>query len=78
MSGYDQLVDRREQSEIEVKAYDWRDAFDVKDAWVPDLARILEHQLPRLVPGFALRIRARDEMADELARTWHSVPAIDV
>ena len=42
------------------------------------MPRLLEIEFPKLLPGFALRIRTREDMPDEEGRTWHSVPAIDM
>src|SRR5215467_12171935 len=78
MSGYDQFVAKLDRNEIEARAYAWRCYFRVPNAWAIDLPRILEIQLPNLLPSFALRILTREEMPDEEARTWHSVPAIDM
>lgn len=50
----------------------------VQDAWVVDLPRMLEYLLPRLLPGFAVRILTRDQMTDDERRTWHAGPAIDL
>ena len=78
MSGYDRVVASRHRADLEQLAVAWRDFFGVVDAWVPDVARLLEIELPKLLPGFALRILTREEMPDEEARTWHSVPAINM
>ena len=77
MSGYDQFVAKLERSEIEAKAIAWRIHFGAEAAWVPDIPRILERELPQLMPNFAVRVWARGEMPDEEARTWHAVPSID-
>lgn len=78
MSGYDAVVAPLERNVIESKAFAWRSAFGVPDAWVIDLARILEIEMPRVLPNFALRIRAPEDMQGEEARTFHAVPAIDM
>ena len=43
-----------------------------------DLPRIIEFELPKVLPGFVVRVRTGEEMAGDMARTWHSVPAIDM
>lgn len=77
MSGYDLFVPYISREELEARACAWRYCFGVQDRWAPDLARLLEHELPKVMPKFALRIQ--DEMPDnDEGRTWHSVPAIDL
>ena len=77
MSGYDLFVPYISREELEERACAWRYCFGVQDRWAPDLARLLEHELPKVMPKFALRIQ--DEMPDnDEGRTWHSVPAIDL
>jgi hypothetical protein len=78
MSGYDLAVEPRSRAELEQLAVAWRDYFGMRDAWAPGLPRLLEIELPKLLPRFALRVLARGEMPDAEARTWHDVPAIDM
>lgn len=78
MSGYDKIVVPLERNEIEVKACAWRSYFGIADAWVVDVPHVLEIEIPRILPRFALRILPLNEMAEEEARTHHAVPAIDL
>jgi hypothetical protein len=77
MSGYDQLVRYLAREEIEARAFAWRDFFSNRDAWVVDIPQILEVELPKLLPAFAVRVRTAVAMPNEEAVTFHSVPAID-
>jgi hypothetical protein len=48
---------------IEQKSLAWRHALGVHDTWAPDIARLIETKLPRLIPAFALVVRTDDEMS---------------
>ena len=78
MSGYDLFVAPINREVIDAKAWAFRYAFGADDAWAPDIARILEHELPKILSGFALRVLSREAMPADEARTHHSVPAIDI
>jgi hypothetical protein len=47
---------------IEQKALAWRHALGVGDAWAPDIARLVETKLPKLISAFALIVRPDEEM----------------
>jgi hypothetical protein len=78
MSGYDLFVPSISREEIKAKAFDWRYAFGLESTWAVDIPRILEHDLPKIIPGFALRVLLAEAMAGDEARTHHTVPAIDI
>jgi hypothetical protein len=48
--------------DIEQKSLAWRHAFGIVDTWAPDIARLIETKLPKLIPAFALVVRPDDEM----------------
>jgi IrrE N-terminal-like domain len=78
MSGYDLFVAPINREVIDAKAWAFRYAFGADDAYAPDIARILEHEVPKILSGFALRVLSREAMPADEARTHHTVPAIDI
>ncbi|MEX1059398.1 MAG: hypothetical protein WED13_00085, partial [Methyloceanibacter sp.] len=62
--------------EIEGRATAWRDAFDVSNAWVPDLVDILEFKFPRMFPDFTLVVRDDREMENAEAYAQSNPPRI--
>jgi hypothetical protein len=50
----------------------------VSHAWSPNVVRLLEIEVPKLVPEFALVVRSDDEMADAEAYTEFNPPHIAV
>jgi len=68
----------RSARDIGALASAWRDALGVPDAWSPNVIRLLEIDLPKLIPQFALVVRADDEMADAEAYTEFNPPHIAV
>jgi Zn-dependent peptidase ImmA (M78 family) len=74
----DYKVTPRSAKDIEAVALAWRDALDVPNEWAPNMVRIIECQLPRLIPTFALVVRADLEMGDAEAYTEFNPPHIAV
>lgn len=60
----DFLVPSKSLKDIEAKALAWRDAFDIANAWAPDVIDIFERKLPKLFPTFTLVVCPDREMAD--------------
>ena len=60
----DYKVRPRSAQDIGALALAWRDALGVADAWSPNVVRLLEIEVPKLIPEFALVVRSDDEMAD--------------
>jgi Zn-dependent peptidase ImmA (M78 family) len=58
----DFLVPSKSAKDIEVKTLAWRDAFDVSNAWAPDVIELFEKKLPRLFPSYALTVRSDEDM----------------
>jgi Zn-dependent peptidase ImmA (M78 family) len=74
----DYKVKPRSSKEIERLALAWRDALGVADAWAPDVIRLLETEVPKLVPEFALVVKSDNEMGDAEAYTEFNPPYIAV
>ena len=77
----DFLVPSKSAKEIEAKTLAWRDAFDVSNAWAPDVIDLFEKKLPRLFPTYALTVRSDEEMLamdDAEAHTEFNPPLIAV
>jgi len=77
----DLLVPSKSAKDIEQKTLAWRDAFDVSNAWAPDVIDLFERKLPILFPTFALVVRPDNEMiaiGDAEAYTEFNPPLIAV
>jgi Zn-dependent peptidase ImmA (M78 family) len=68
----------RSTKDIEALTIAWRDALGINDQWAPDMVRLLENDLPKYVPQFALIVRADREMEDAEAYTEFNPPHIAV
>lgn len=65
--------------DIEEKAYAWREALEIPPFCArPDMTEILEWNLPKLIPQFALFIGSIEEMKNAEAYTLHNPPAIRI
>ncbi|SRR5260221_5178749 len=71
-------VKPRSTQDIGALALAWRDALGVPDAWSPNVVRLLEIEVPKLVPEFALVVRPDGEMDDAEAYTEFNPPHIAV
>jgi Zn-dependent peptidase ImmA (M78 family) len=71
-------VKPRSSKEIERVTLAWRHALGVADAWAPDVGRLLETEVPKLVPEFALVVKSDNEMGDAEAYTEFNPPYIAV
>jgi Zn-dependent peptidase ImmA (M78 family) len=71
-------VSPQSAQQIAAKALAWRDVLGVKDQWAPDLVRLLELGVPKIVKNFALVVRADSEMGDAEAYTEFDPPHITV
>jgi hypothetical protein len=58
----DFLVPSKSAKDIEEKALAWRYAFDVPNAWAPNVIDLFERELPKLFPTFTLVVRPDEEM----------------
>lgn len=58
----DFLVPSKSLKDIEAKTLAWRHAFDVSDAWAPDVIELFEKKLPKLFPTYTLTVRSDAEM----------------
>jgi Zn-dependent peptidase ImmA (M78 family) len=74
----DYKVKPRSTKNIEEVALAWRDALDVTNEWAPDVVRLVESQVPRLIPTFSLIVRADLDMGDAEAYTEFDPPHIAV
>jgi hypothetical protein len=74
----DYKVRPRSAKDIAAVALAWRDALGVADAWSPNVITLLEIEVPKLIPEFALVVRPDDEMADAEAYTEFNPPHIAV
>lgn len=72
----DVFVDGLSAREIETRAVAWRDVFGINEQWVPDVIRLLEHDLGRLYPAFSLVVRSDASMLDAEAYTQFTPPQI--
>lgn len=71
-------VKARSAQNIGALALAWRDALGVADAWSPNVVRLLEIEVPKLIPEFALVVRPDGEMDDAEAYTEFNPPHIAV
>jgi hypothetical protein len=53
----DYRVTPRSAKHIEEIALAWRDALNVQNAGAPDMVRLVESQLPQIIPTFSLIAR---------------------
>ena len=74
----DYRVKPRSARDIAALALAWRDALGVPDAWSPNVITLLEIEVPKLIPEFALVVRPDDKMADAEAYTEFNPPHIAV
>jgi IrrE N-terminal-like domain len=77
----DFLVPSKSAKDIEAKSLAWRDAFEIPNAWAPDIIDLFERKLPDLFPTFTLVIRPDNEMitiGDAEAYTEFNPPLIAV
>jgi Zn-dependent peptidase ImmA (M78 family) len=74
----DYKVRSRSAQDIAALALAWRDTLGVADAWSPNVVRLLEIEVPKLIPEFGLVVRSDDEMADAEAYTEFNPPHIAV
>jgi Zn-dependent peptidase ImmA (M78 family) len=74
----DYRVKPRSAKDIAAIALAWRDALGVADAWSPNVITLLEVEVPKLIPEFALVVRPDDQMADAEAYTEFNPPHIAV
>lgn len=74
----DYKVKPRSAKDIAALALAWRDALGIPDAWSPNMITLLEIDVPKLIPEFALVVRPDDEMADAEAYTEFNPPHIAV
>src|SRR5687768_693091 len=66
----DLRVRPRSAKEIEQVSLDWRHTLGIADTWAPDMVRLLESELPRVLGGgFALVVRDDCQMEDAEAYT---------
>jgi Zn-dependent peptidase ImmA (M78 family) len=74
----DYTVKPRSASDIRALALAWRDALGVPDTWSPNIVHLLEIEVPKLIPEFALVVRPDNEMDDAEAYTEFNPPYIAV
>ena len=74
----DYFVSPKSARDIESVTLAWRDAFGIKNSWSPCMVRVLEIELPKLIPQFALVVRPDAEMGDAEAFTEFAPPKIVV
>jgi Zn-dependent peptidase ImmA (M78 family) len=74
----DYTVKPRSAKDIGALALASRDALGVPDAWSPDVVKLIEIEVPKLIPDFALVVRSDDQMADAEAYTEFNPPHIAV
>lgn len=60
----DYRVKPRSAKDVAAIALAWRDALGVADAWSPNVIALLEVEVPKLIPEFALVVRPDDQMVD--------------
>jgi Zn-dependent peptidase ImmA (M78 family) len=68
----------RTTKSIEAITLAWRDTFRVADQWAPDIVRLVESEMPKIIPAFALVVRADAEMGENEAYTEFNPPHIAV
>ena len=61
----DWIVPARSKQEINELANSWRNAFGYKDSLVPNLPRILEIELAKLVSQYSFEVRVDSEVTDD-------------
>jgi len=71
-------VDGRSAKEIASTTLAWRDALGVADQWAPNVVRLLELSVPRIIKNFALVVRSDPEMGEAEAYTEFDPPHIAV
>jgi len=64
MARADNFAIPRSLNDIEVRASAWRYAFGYQDAWIPDIIRILEHDLYEIDGSYTFRVMFQHEMKD--------------
>ena len=69
MADDDYRVKPRSARDIGARALAWRDTLHVSNTWAPDMIRLLEVEIPKLVSEFALVVRSDNEMGDAEAYT---------
>lgn len=74
----DYSVKPRSAKDIAAIALAWRDALGVADTWSPNVIELLEIEVPKLIPEFALVVRPDDQMADAEAYTEFNPPHIAI
>jgi Zn-dependent peptidase ImmA (M78 family) len=74
----DFIVSPMSAKNIELKALAWRDALGVSEQWAPNVIELIENQLPKLFPHFALLVHGDSEMGDAEAYTQFNPPVITV
>jgi IrrE N-terminal-like domain len=74
----DYRVSPRSAKDIAATTLAWRDALGISHDWAPDVVRLLESEVPKLVREFALVVRPDEEMADIEAYTEFNPPHIAV
>ena len=56
-------VAARSTAKIEEMSLAWREALRIKNAWAPDMVRLVENELPKILQApFALVVRDDGEM----------------
>jgi hypothetical protein len=68
----------RSAKQIEATTLAWRDSLGVTNDWSPNMNRLLEIKIPKLIPEFALVVRPDSEMGDAEAYTEFNPPHIAV
>lgn len=68
----------RSANDIHLAALAWRHTLGVPDDWAPNVVQLLESEIPRLIPEFALVVRPDPEMGDAEAYTEFDPPYIAV
>lgn len=71
-------VSGRTAKNIAATALAWRDTLGVANQWAPNVIRLLELHLPKVIRDFALVVRPDSEMGDAEAYTEFDPPHIAV
>jgi Zn-dependent peptidase ImmA (M78 family) len=74
----DYRVRPRSTKDIEAVTLAWRDALGISHEWAPDVVRLLESKVPKLIKEFALIVRDDTEMVDIEAYTEFNPPHIAI
>jgi len=72
----DVYVDALSARQIETRALAWRDFFEIANQWVPDVVRLLEHQLSEVFPLFSLVVCPDNAIPDAEGYTQFEPPQI--